>query len=104
MLAHEVAGRRSGAAGSADAPPGLQRRLTVPLFAVSSVTGSGIPLLHAFLSSLRPTSCDSAAPSVSGANFRDVKLCIYLMLSPHRAVKRSLSIDCVAQAAKSAVM
>lgn len=68
MLAHEVAGNRSGAAGSADAPPGLQRRLTVPLFAVSSVTGSGIPLLHAFLSTLRPCSFDAAAPSVCGRN------------------------------------
>ncbi len=64
MLAHEVGGNRSGAAGSVDAPPGLQRRLTVPLFAVSSVTGSGIPLLHAFLSALRPSSFKSAAPSV----------------------------------------
>ncbi|CAL8463448.1 g2982 [Coccomyxa elongata] len=67
MLAHEVGGNRSGAAGSVDAPPGLQRRLTVPLFAVSSVTGSGIPLLHAFLSALRPSSFGSAAPSEQGS-------------------------------------
>ena len=58
-LAHEMAGNRMG---QEDAPPGLQRRLTVPLFAVSCVTGSGIPLLHAFLSSLRPSSPDSSAP------------------------------------------
>lgn len=68
-LAHEVTGNNKGAASSADAPPGLQRRLTVPLFAVSSVTGSGIPLLHAFLSALRPSSTDSAAPSVSPSSY-----------------------------------
>ena len=44
-----------GAARSVDAPLGLQRHLTVPLFATSAVTGSGIPLLHAFLASLRST-------------------------------------------------
>lgn len=54
-LAHEVAGNRMGAAQSMDAPLGLQRHLTVPLFATSAVTGSGIPLLHAFLASLRST-------------------------------------------------
>lgn len=54
-LAHEIAGNRMGAAQSVDAPLGLQRHLTVPLFATSAVTGSGIPLLHAFLASLRST-------------------------------------------------
>lgn len=63
-LAHEVAGNRMGAAQSMDAPLGLQRHLTVPLFATSAVTGSGIPLLHAFLASLRSTAQPAASALV----------------------------------------
>ena len=55
-----------GAAQSVDAPLGLQRHLTVPLFATSAVTGSGIPLLHAFLASLRSTG-QSPASALVGA-------------------------------------
>jgi GTPase len=64
-----MAGKR---AGQEDAPPGLQRRLTVPLFAVSSVTGSGVALLHAFLAALRPSSPNLLPPSVGHP------LCLYL--------------------------
>ena len=63
-LAHEVAGNRMGAAQSMDAPLGLQRHLAVPLFATSAVTGSGIPLLHAFLASLRSTAQPAASALV----------------------------------------
>ncbi len=57
-----MAGNRIGPGGGSSAPPGQPQRLTVPLFAVSSVTGAGIPLLHAFLSALRPS-----APASLGA-------------------------------------
>ena len=56
-----------GAARSIDAPLGLQRHLTVPLFATSAVTGSGIPLLHAFLASLRSTAQQPASALASAA-------------------------------------
>ena len=56
-----------GAARSMDAPLGLQRHLTVPLFATSAVTGSGIPLLHAFLASLRSTAQQPASALASPA-------------------------------------
>ena len=56
-----------GAARSMDAPLGLQRHLTVPLFATSAVTGSGIPLLHAFLASLRSTAQQPASALASAA-------------------------------------
>ena len=56
-----------GAARSMDAPLGLQRHLTVPLFATSAVTGMGIPLLHAFLASLRSTAQQPASALASPA-------------------------------------
>ena len=73
-LAHEVAGNRMGAARSIDAPLGLQRHLTVPLFATSAVTGSGIPLLHAFLASLRSTAQQPASALASPAPITCPKL------------------------------
>ncbi len=57
-----------GCARSVDAPLGLQRHLTVPLFATSAVTGSGIPLLHAFLASLRSTAQPPASALVGAGS------------------------------------
>ena len=76
-LAHGMAGNRVDCAGCSDAPPGLARRLTMPLFATSSVTGSGIPLLHAFLSALRPGS-----PASAGALRQVCEHCCHLALTP----------------------
>ena len=44
-----------GFAGNPGGPNDEQQRLVVPLFATSSVTGAGLPVLHAFLSRLQPT-------------------------------------------------
>ena len=63
-----------GAARSMDAPLGLQRHLTVPLFATSAVTGSGIPLLHAFLASLRSTAQQPTSALASPASITCPKL------------------------------
>ena len=55
VAAQEMASSWMGFAGDAGGSHGAQQRLVVPLFTTSSVTGAGLPLLHAFLSRLQPT-------------------------------------------------
>jgi len=61
LVARGAAGPEPGSEAPGAAPalggdaPGAPRPPTVPLFAVSCVTGAALPLLHAFLFALRPT-------------------------------------------------
>ena len=68
-------------AGPAEASAGPQPGLTVPLFATSSLTGSGIPLLHAFLAALQPSA--PAAPAVLQACTPPLSLMNLLQYETH---------------------
>ena len=75
-FARELASSWAGFAGGAggEGLHGAQRRLVVPLFTTSSVTGAGLPLLHAFLSQLQPT-----VPAAPGA----LQVCASLVCERH---------------------
>ncbi len=67
-------GSSRGAAGGCCTPEGRRTPLLpppsphiIPIFAVSAVTGEGLPVLHAFLQSLQPASTAAASQS-SGSN------------------------------------
>lgn len=69
------------AAGSARTHAQVQaagsNQITVPVFAVSSVTGAGLPLLHAFLSRLQPLdrTCDTDCEPAIGTSLLGTALC-----------------------------
>lgn len=55
LFARELASSWAGFVGGPGGGSNGAQRLVVPLFTTSSVTGAGLPLLHAFLSQLQPT-------------------------------------------------
>lgn len=80
--------------------------LVVPIFAVSSVTGAGLPMLHAFLNAL-PSLPHAATPLVQGTSEQSVPAqqacCAGDELTPYKTHLRTVhnrtaEIDCASQA------